>query len=60
MDRISANAGLLFTNGRYADLDAIISRYAKLDDVMMDGKFKLAAIDRFIDQQITLLPKEVL
>lgn len=60
MDRVSGNVGLLLYNERFADLDAIIARYAKLEDVMTDGKFKLAAVEVFIGHDTSNRPPEAI
>jgi hypothetical protein len=46
---VGANGNLLLTAKRYADLDALINRYSKLQDRLLDGRFKLGAIGKFLD-----------
>ena len=48
--RVSENASLLFSHKRFADLDALIGRYATLQYRFDDGRFKLSGIGVFFDQ----------
>jgi hypothetical protein len=50
--RVAANASLLYVNGRFADLDAFVARYATLQDRFDDGRFKLIGINWFFDETI--------
>jgi len=48
--RVTENAWLLISRGRFADLDALIGRYGTLQYRFDDGRFKLSGIGVFFDQ----------
>jgi hypothetical protein len=48
--RVTENASLLFSHKRFADLDALISRYSTLQYRFDDGRFKLSGVSVFFDQ----------
>jgi hypothetical protein len=49
--RVVENAELLFAHQRFADLDALITRYSTLDYRFDDGRFKLSGISQFFDRR---------
>jgi hypothetical protein len=60
LSRASSNAHLLYANARYADLDALINRYATLQDRLVDGRFKPSGIAMFLGEEYTFRPEGVL
>jgi len=48
LERARLTAHFLFDAGRFADLDALIDRYSKLQDRLTDGRFKLSGIAQFL------------
>jgi hypothetical protein len=58
--RVSGDAMSLFYDKLYDKLDALIARYAELNDRLDDGRFKLSGITQFFDDAFSHRPKDTL